>query len=48
MQGRGNLDQWVEKVKFATTMNGKIWKNVEEGKIFAANFDCHSKVRIDF
>ena len=29
-------------------LNGKIWMNVENGKVFEANIDTNSKVRIDF
>ena len=48
IQGRGNLDQWVKTVIFSTTIDGSLWENIENGKVFAANQDCHAKVKIKF
>ena len=48
MQGRGDADEWVTTFKVGYTLNGVIWDNVEEGKVFTANNDRNSKVKISF
>lgn len=47
-QGRGDHDAWVKSLKIAYTLDGKIWDDVDQGKIFQASKDRNSKVRIKF
>lgn len=49
VQGRADYDDhWVTSLKIASTLNGKIWDDVDQGKIFPASKDRNSKVRIKF
>lgn len=48
MQGRGDADSWVTSIKVATSINGKVWENVEKGKIYQTNSDRNTRVRITF
>ena len=48
VQGRGDYDDRVTKVKISHSMNGKTWKYVDDGKVFDANTDRKTKVRITF
>lgn len=43
-QGRGDADQWVTTFRVLYTNNGKIWEQVEGGKIYYANTDRNTKV----
>ena len=48
MQGRGDYEQWVKTLKVSYTMNGRVWKDVDNGSIFEANTNRHEKKKIDF
>lgn len=49
VQGRADYqDQWVTSLKVASTLNGKIWDDVDAGRVFQASKDRNSKVRIKF
>ena len=48
LQGRGDQEQWVTSLKIAFTINGRSWENIENGRVFEANKDNSSKVRISF
>ena len=48
IQGRGDYDQWVTKVKISYSLDGKTWKYVDNGKVFDASTDVNTKVRIKF
>jgi hypothetical protein len=48
VQGRGDHASWVTSLKVAHTKNGKLWKNVDQGKVYQANNGQHPKVVILF
>ena len=48
MQGRVDYPVWVTSIKVAYSMNGKTWDYVENGKVFPANSDTTTKVKITF
>ena len=48
MQGRGNFDAWVTEIKISSSINGVKWEDVDNGKVYQANRDRNTKVRIGF
>ena len=48
LQGRRESYQWVTQVKISSSLNGRDWTYVDGGKIFNANYDRNTKVKIEF
>ena len=48
IQGRGDEDQWVKKIKVSTSVDGQVWESVEEGRVFEGSNDRSTKVRVQF
>ena len=32
VRGRGTWDQWVKTIKMSSTIDGKTWRNIEDGR----------------
>lgn len=48
IQGGGDQEVWVTSFRLFYSNNGKDFLSVEGGKIYNANWDKNTKVRIDF
>eukprot|EP01017_Pseudomicrothorax_dubius_P023571 TRINITY_DN25154_c0_g1_i1.p1 TRINITY_DN25154_c0_g1~~TRINITY_DN25154_c0_g1_i1.p1 ORF type:complete len:137 (-),score=10.37 TRINITY_DN25154_c0_g1_i1:109-519(-) len=47
-QGRNDGDQWVTGFKVFSSLDGVIWKAVENGRIFPGNTDRNTVLRTTF
>ena len=48
VQGSGSEEKWVTSFRLSYTLNGRVWRDVEDGKVFAGNTDSEQKKKHSF